>query len=189
MSSCGIVGTVVSHGERKRAFGMDYPQNDLDGSRHPWFFAGVFLTCMCGLMLQIRQTRALSVVVYYHLAFFAIGVAMLGMTDTMARVMMLFAWLVLGSRILLLNLALGAKFGYALVSIAGIQLLKLGAPRAEPSGSLAAQYSAPVREGYCLRMKYFWWLSRSISSGFSGLSAKNSSTALLQPGQGGSLYS
>ena len=27
-----------------------------------WFYAGVFLTCMCGLMLQIRETRILSVI-------------------------------------------------------------------------------------------------------------------------------
>ena len=99
-------------------------------ARQPWFLVGVFLTCMCGLMLQIMETRALSVVVYYHLAFFAIGVAMLGMTagalivfyrfdetyaprplfDTMARVMSLFAWSVLVSLVALLNLALGAQF-------------------------------------------------------------------------------
>ena len=99
-------------------------------ARHPWFLAGVFLTCMCGLMLQIMETRALSVAVYYHLAFFAIGVAMLGMTagalivfyrfeptyapaalfELMARVMSLFAWAVLVSLVALLNLALGAQF-------------------------------------------------------------------------------
>jgi hypothetical protein len=99
-------------------------------SRHPWFLTGVFLTCMCGLMLQIMETRVLSVIAYYHLAFFAIGVAMLGMTagaltvfyrfdaayapgplfETMARVMTLFAWSVLISLFALLSLALGAKF-------------------------------------------------------------------------------
>jgi hypothetical protein len=35
---------------------------------------------MCGLMLQIMETRMLSVIGHYNLAFFAIGVAMLGMT-------------------------------------------------------------------------------------------------------------
>ena len=44
------------------------------------FLTGVFLICMCGLMLQIVQTRVISVIVYYHLAFFAISMAMLGMT-------------------------------------------------------------------------------------------------------------
>src|SRR5580765_5163571 len=44
------------------------------------FFLGVFLICMCGLMLQIVETRLISVIAYYHLAFFAISMAMLGMT-------------------------------------------------------------------------------------------------------------
>ena len=47
---------------------------------------------MCGLMLQIIETRVLSVIAYYYLAFFAIGMAMFGMTtlpylhDTAARI-------------------------------------------------------------------------------------------------------
>jgi hypothetical protein len=108
----------------------DVPASALTDTRHPWFLAGVFLTCMCGLMLQIMQTRVLSVVVYYHLAFFAISVAMLGMTagalivfyrfdttyapdrlfTTLSHVMTLFAWSVLVSLIVLLNMALGARF-------------------------------------------------------------------------------
>jgi hypothetical protein len=35
---------------------------------------------MCGLMLQIIETRVLSVLASYTLAFVAISVAMLGMT-------------------------------------------------------------------------------------------------------------
>ena len=70
---------------------------------------------MCGLMLQIVQTRVLSVIGNYSMAFFAIGVAMLGLTagallvfyqfettytpdrlaSAMARVMCYFAWSVL----------------------------------------------------------------------------------------------
>jgi hypothetical protein len=81
-------------------------------------------------MLQIMETRILSVIVYYHLAFFAIGVAMLGMTAgalvvfytfdatyspgdlfrTLSWVMSLFACSILLSLILLLNLAIGAVF-------------------------------------------------------------------------------
>src|ERR1700742_4671683 len=98
--------------------------------RRPWFLAGVLLTCMCGLMLQIMETRVLSVIGYYHLAFFAIGVAMLGMTagalvvfyrfggshspgrllQLMSGVMAPFAWSVLASLVALLSLALGANF-------------------------------------------------------------------------------
>ena len=44
------------------------------------FFAGLFLICMCGLMLQILETRLLSVISWYNMAFFAISIAMFGMT-------------------------------------------------------------------------------------------------------------
>ena len=44
------------------------------------FLAGLFLICMCVLMLQIVETRILSVISFYHLAFFAISMAMFGMT-------------------------------------------------------------------------------------------------------------
>lgn len=58
--------------------------NDGSGGDRPrrpiTFLAGVFLICATGLMLQIVQTRVLSVITWYHLAFFAISMAMLGMT-------------------------------------------------------------------------------------------------------------
>ena len=44
------------------------------------FFAGVFLLTLATLMLEIIQTRILSVVAWYHLAFFIISIAMFGMT-------------------------------------------------------------------------------------------------------------
>jgi hypothetical protein len=44
------------------------------------FLGGLFVICMCALMLQIIETRILSVISYYHLAFFAISMAMFGMT-------------------------------------------------------------------------------------------------------------
>ena len=44
------------------------------------FYAGVFLVSFAALMLQIVQTRILSVVVWYHLAFFVISLAMFGLT-------------------------------------------------------------------------------------------------------------
>jgi hypothetical protein len=46
----------------------------------PWFLAGVFLTCLATLMLQVIETRLLSVTAHYHLAFFSISMAMFGMT-------------------------------------------------------------------------------------------------------------
>ncbi|MGO9469307.1 MAG: hypothetical protein ACLQVF_34720, partial [Isosphaeraceae bacterium] len=44
------------------------------------FFIGLFLICMSTLMLQIIETRVLSVVSMYYLAFLSISMAMLGMT-------------------------------------------------------------------------------------------------------------
>jgi hypothetical protein len=44
------------------------------------FLSGVFLIAFSLLMFQIVQTRILSVIAWYYLAFFAISVAMLGMT-------------------------------------------------------------------------------------------------------------
>jgi hypothetical protein len=43
-------------------------------------YVGLFLITACTLMLQVIQTRILSVVAWYHLAFFAISMAMFGLT-------------------------------------------------------------------------------------------------------------
>jgi hypothetical protein len=45
-----------------------------------FFYTGVFLISSATLMLEIIQTRILSVVVWYHLAFFVISLAMFGLT-------------------------------------------------------------------------------------------------------------
>lgn len=104
-----------------------------------WFFLGVGLMCMCGLMLQIMETRILSVIGYYYLAFFAIGVAMLGMTagalavfyrarlsyspdelnDLLVRIMAGFAWSVLLSLVLVVSINLGAQFRPTLTFVVG----------------------------------------------------------------------
>ena len=44
------------------------------------FLLGVFLISFSSLIFQILQTRILSVIAWYYMAFFAISVAMLGMT-------------------------------------------------------------------------------------------------------------
>ena len=46
----------------------------------PAFLTGVFLIGFTMLVFQIVQTRILSVMAWYYLAFFAISLAMLGMT-------------------------------------------------------------------------------------------------------------
>jgi len=51
------------------------------GSRARRFaYVGVFLAAMSSLMLEILLTRITSVMAWYHLAFFVISLAMLGMT-------------------------------------------------------------------------------------------------------------
>ncbi len=54
--------------------------NTTSGLRKGPFLLGVFLITFSLLIFQILQTRILSVIAWYYLAFFAISVAMLGMT-------------------------------------------------------------------------------------------------------------
>ena len=44
------------------------------------FYIGVFILCSALMMLQIIITRILSVMAHYNLVFFAISMAMFGMT-------------------------------------------------------------------------------------------------------------
>jgi predicted membrane-bound spermidine synthase len=48
--------------------------------RKPQFYAGVFLTTATTLMLQTVESRILSVISWYHLVFFAVSIAMFGLT-------------------------------------------------------------------------------------------------------------
>jgi hypothetical protein len=50
------------------------------GMRKTPFLSGVFLISFSSLLFQMLQTRIMSVISWYYLAFFAISVAMLGMT-------------------------------------------------------------------------------------------------------------
>lgn len=54
---------------------------DTPAPRHSatWLVAGLFLTTLSTLMLEVLDTRLLSVLAWYHLTFLAISVAMLGM--------------------------------------------------------------------------------------------------------------
>ena len=44
-----------------------------------WFLAGLFLSTLSALMLEILDTRLLSVLAWYHLSFFAVSTAMFGL--------------------------------------------------------------------------------------------------------------
>ena len=51
-----------------------------DAPQRSYFLSGVFFITLAVLLFQVIQTRILSVIAWYYLAFFAISVAMLGMT-------------------------------------------------------------------------------------------------------------
>jgi MFS family permease len=59
---------------------IPYPMACTGGLRKAPFLCGVFLISFSSLIFQILQTRILSVMAWYSMAFFAISVAMLGMT-------------------------------------------------------------------------------------------------------------
>ena len=46
---------------------------------HRWLYSGLFLATLATLMLEILDSRLLSVLTWYHLAFLAVSLAMLGM--------------------------------------------------------------------------------------------------------------
>jgi len=50
------------------------------------FYAGLFLTTLATLLLELLNTRLLSVLTWYHLSFFAISTAMFGMSAGAIRV-------------------------------------------------------------------------------------------------------
>src|SRR5258708_4672745 len=47
--------------------------------QHRWILLGVLLTSMAGLIIELALTRLFSVLFYYHFAFMAISVALLGL--------------------------------------------------------------------------------------------------------------
>src|SRR5215475_880155 len=77
----GAVGPVLT-GNLPQATRLDLmgrQQVDAFSRRRSFLFGVFFVTCAI-LVFQIVQTRILSVIAWYYLAFFAISVAMLGMT-------------------------------------------------------------------------------------------------------------
>jgi hypothetical protein len=50
------------------------------------FLAGLFLATLATLLLELLNTRLLSVITWYHLSFFAVSTAMFGMSVGAIRV-------------------------------------------------------------------------------------------------------
>jgi hypothetical protein len=105
------------------------------GVRLP-FLAGLFLICMCSLMLQILETRMLSVISWYYLAFFAISMAMFGMTAgslliyfnagrfTAERMLEHLSWIswgfalaVVGSAVMIISTVILSQTGAAMMAV------------------------------------------------------------------------
>ena len=54
--------------------------------RSTWFLLGLFLTTVSTLLVELLNTRLLSVITWYHLSFFAVSTAMFGMSAGAIRV-------------------------------------------------------------------------------------------------------
>jgi hypothetical protein len=107
------------------------------------FLGGLFLLCACVLVLQIVETRVLSVISYYHLAFFAISMAMFGMTAgslivyfnqeffTPERLLANLSWIasafavtvVLSTVVLISTVLLDPGFGFVLSAVLWLKLI------------------------------------------------------------------
>ena len=87
--------SVADH-NRQKAIARTTPQPNQPGQQAPTsaraIYLGTFLIAFTTLALEITLTRILSVTTWYHLAFFAIGVAMLGMTTGATTVYLRSAW-------------------------------------------------------------------------------------------------
>ena len=76
VKTLGLTAVGVQH---RRKWEAEMSTDTARASALP-FLAGLFLICMCSLMLQILETRLISVISVYYMAFFAISMAMFGMT-------------------------------------------------------------------------------------------------------------
>lgn len=71
---------------------MSADEQTVESAQRRLTYAGVFLVALSALMLEILLTRITSVVAWYHLAFFVISLAMLGMTAGAVVVFVLPQW-------------------------------------------------------------------------------------------------
>jgi spermidine synthase len=68
------------------------PPSQPSGSGNGLTYAGIFVLALASLMLEVLLTRITSVMAWYHLAFFVISLAMLGMTAGAVLVFLRPAW-------------------------------------------------------------------------------------------------
>lgn len=65
----------------------------MPSTRSGALYAGLFLVTLSTLMLEVLDTRLLSVLTWYHFSFFAVSVAMLGMAAGAVSVFVMGDWL------------------------------------------------------------------------------------------------
>ena len=97
-------------------------------------YLGTFLIALTTLALQITLARLLSAITWYHLAFFAISVAMLGMTAGAVLVYLKSNWF--NAERLDRSLSL-ASLGYAMAAPAALLVL-CSTPLGSPGGRVTA---------------------------------------------------
>jgi hypothetical protein len=123
------------------------PQQGQTGKPTKSLYAGLFLVTLCILLLELGLTRIFSVVIYYHMAFFAISVTLFGMAfgATLvhffkdffrpARANLHIGWMALLfgiSVIAALALMLGIRFDLSQNRVVAVQLLAVSAVLAIP---------------------------------------------------------
>ncbi len=99
-------------------------------------YLGIFLIAFATLALEVTLTRLLSVTTWYHLAFFAVSIAMLGMTAGATTVFLRPGWF--AEERLRANLSKACLWFAAVVPLA---LLILCVTRIEAGGSLGSYAS------------------------------------------------
>lgn len=115
--------------------------------RGPWFLAGLFLVTLATLMLELLDTRLLSVLTWYHLSFFAVSLAMFGMAGgavhvylrpgefsgqatprALARHALVLVWAIPASHVVNLCIPLRAELGLTYVLAGALSTAALAIP-------------------------------------------------------------
>ncbi|NVB38306.1 hypothetical protein G6O69_10725 [Pseudenhygromyxa sp. WMMC2535] len=101
---------------------------DLPGPSRPLTYVGIFAVALSSLMLEVLTTRITSVIAWYHLSFFVISLAMLGMTAGAVAVFLMpkvFADELVPRRLVQTSLALAAVGPLAIGMAMSIPLMPI----------------------------------------------------------------
>src|SRR6185295_14866862 len=91
--------------------------------KHAWLAAGLFLTTLATLLLEVLDSRLLSVLTWYHLSFFAVSMAMLGMAAGAVSVFLREPFATVGAaRVALARWALATAVAVPLFHLANLSI-------------------------------------------------------------------